>query len=1529
MCDETKTLKIIYKEKGKDSLIALLKNIKKDSSLSDIKKKIDEKLKQKNKLFAYQFYDNENPIDEDVEEEMTLLDLTLVEGSKIYILKKENTNDSTNINENTKNESNEKEKSNISLSNKENNDSSKKEEKAPQNIESLNNQIDKCEINLNQENDIQSIPKKLNGNSEPIGENKDSPEQIANKEEKNKKENDDVIKNKLTNPKEETLSKTDNPSLQEEINKKNEIENINGNIDKHESAKNASNPQVIENNIEGNTKQDTTINTIVKDVANERTNEFKENNLNNENEGQEDVEDQKEENFDTQNQDDSSNTQVSQIENKTAKKSTKKKTKKKNTIKQMKTLFFYMIIQNDCLNKIKIKCKTKNNASINEIQKQCISYEDFITTNLLFLSKTIKRSIIFYEVKIPVELNSILIILEYDNKKYENIKAFYLGDKTNLIVIELSPFYNYDLKKNNIIFEESQQEKKKDILIKCLINYFLGKDIIWKNKFLEQYIENIKSEEQDFKKIFLIAYLFNNNFLEHDFFIGFKLFKNLKMNKFGINNIIEEKINLFYTLVKDSQNKNVIYEDIWSLLILSLIKIQDREKVTNILSIIETLQKKNNIINILFYDIKKFIVIIPEIKKFFVILLKFKPTEFNSIKKYINNYEDYIDIIENNIKYLSNSIVIFPEKIYEQGKIQNSDKILHQIINIIKEKKDNIFLDTSMFRAEFNNYLKILNLDEKKILEEYLKAYRPNDYIIKEIRIENIRNIKSNEELLTLLKEYEVGFEILEQCIKSLNFDNLSEEQINDLKFIISKICENKQKKTRIYLILFEIIKKIDDFCKLWKIFYYYDFQDNKEIQVQNHIKKFWELYTNEQNKNIFILRNSFFHMLFFLKENNVNNTPLEFIKKINEIKNENLVILIYENICKYKDKLNDEEKKIIYNYLISLSNDKFDYLIDKSYIIEFICQIVENKQIEIDYFYKENEEIDTMFKIYGLISKISEYNKNEFKKNNYYENSNNNFNKFIQSIYENEINFEQLESLYNLIKNNIFYKKLLYFNYNEREKNELYKNIQNKYLFFKDYKDKLKECLKYLEDFPSAEDSKHKKKIKTKIRYSEETLKKFEKNLKEKNFSDDLDKLYERAKKYNKMIQLKTSTIFLGELENRVDKEEGKIRYFENKINDMRKILSIRTINEIDKTIYLNFLSLFQDEDELILEIKNLKTYFKCNDDTSIIEKYLSFNLKKNKIFQTSEAMIEIVHQFNLNKTDFLEKIIKLKENLSKLEEDISKKNSMEIDIEFLEENIIKINEFISNFESFEPNLKLKLFPMDIISFVVNKFNENKLLFFLFDLTINELRDITDSLTGSSLNINDINDYQIIKNLINTLKEKAGFKEEENHENKKEESNENKPLLKDIEFLEMIPTIIKQKLDEKTIEDFKEILKNCAKNQPKLLILFDNKKGFESNKEDIRNIISESIFEIYLDKEKSNSFEFKYDIRCLYKERTNKKSFKELIILQQLASLSQNKEKNDENKILNRFIDIIENIKDIISLIDKISSKGFPEEFY
>ena len=127
--------------------------------------------------------------------------------------------------------------------------------------------------------------------------------------------------------------------------------------------------------------------------------------------------------------------------------------------------------------------------------------------------------------------------------------------------------------------------------------------------------------------------------------------------------------------------------------------------------------------------------------------------------------------------------------------------------------------------------------------------------------------------------------------------------------------------------------------------------------------------------------------------------------------------------------------------------------------------------------------------------------------------------------------------------------------------------------------------------------------------------------------------------------------------------------------------------------------------------------------------------------------------------------------------------------------------------------------------------------------------------------------------------------------------------------------------------------MNKCSQNKQKLLLLFENKKGIEANKDDIKSIIKESTFEIYSDEDnnKNNIYsnESKYNCSCIYEERTKQKNLKELIIFQQLASLSQNEEKKEENEILNKFIDLIENIKEILSIIDKITYKGFPTNFY
>lgn len=332
---------------------------------------------------------------------------------------------------------------------------------------------------------------------------------------------------------------------------------------------------------------------------------------------------------------------------------------------------------------------------------------------------------------------------------------------------------------------------------------------------------------------------------------------------------------------------------------------------------------------------------------------------------------------------------------------------------------------------------------------------------------------------------------------------------------------------------------------------------------------------------------------------------------------------------------------------------------------------------------------------------------------------------------------------------------------------------IKDKYQEIVSKKNKLEECKRYLNEFQSSEGKKQKKIIDSKLRDSDKSIKKFDKSLQEKDFINSLDKLYERAQKFNKIIILKTASIFMNELENRVDKEDGKIKFLETKINDIRKILSIKTINEINNKLLLDFLSLFENENELLNEIRNLKNYFKVSDDTSLIEKYLSFHLKKYKINNTIIGFLDLIKIFNLEQTDFFNKLNELKNkiiDLEKIEKEAEPNEKFKE--ETLERNISKIEQLIKDFENSVKDLNLKIIPFDDISFIVNKFQENNLLEFLFELTINDLRDITNSLAGSSLDINDINDYQFIKSIINELKEKNGFREE-NDEEKEEENNE------------------------------------------------------------------------------------------------------------------------------------------------------------
>ena len=854
--------------------------------------------------------------------------------------------------------------------------------------------------------------------------------------------------------------------------------------------------------------------------------------------------------------------------------------------------------------------------------------------------------------------------------------------------------------------------------------------------------------------------------------------------------------------------------------------------------------------NDLFKKIKQFTKMIPKIKNYFINLLKLEPKELDFIVENVSNYKEYINIIEKDIKYLNSGvIIIFPKNLIKKD-FKDKKNILFQIINILRENKDNILLDTVLFRKKFPKYLDNLNSEQKLILKNFLELNNPNDQIVRDINFHLVKSSKDNKLIVNTLTKYRIeicngkdSYDFLMTSFSNIDFEKLTDEQIEKLFIIISNMKYlNENNLLKLYTLVLCKLKNLKDFERiLWKIF-----RDNncKNIMddglfLQTNFNIFWVLYNNkkdETNENIFI------KMFYFFKNNEAEKLSLEFLENISKIPNMDFSLKIINNILS-KENLNNKEFEIIIFFFISLPIENSESSLKNLLKASFNESKTIIKEIEINDFYRNSNKITASIRIFNIINKYQEFN--ELKQDDFYKKSIIGFNKFEKSVQDNnKITFSQLKILEKLInQNNAFFnEKLIYFDI--EKKNIIINNIKNKYLYFSKKKEKLEQCLKYLEEFSTSEDIKLKSLIISKIKYSDKSLQKFEENLKQQNFLKQIDQLFERVKKFNKMKTLKVTSIFLNELENKIEKEEEKIKYLENRINEAKKILSIVTIKEIDKNLLYEYLSLFQDKESLLNEINNLKFYFNINldENSSLIENYLFFNLKKSKIQKILNDLINVFKLFNVVRTKFSIKINELIKRIQDLENDDIKAED-NLNLEKVIQNISSIDLIINEFENIEPSLNLKIIPMDIALYTIGVFQENALLTFLFKLTLDDLRDITNSIAGSSFDINDINNYQIIKSIINKLKENCGFKENDDYFYDDVDDEEDyimmlKPILTDIKFLKLIPQLISEKFNGKEIEEIKSILKFSAKNQPKLSVLFDNKKGFESSKQDIKSIV-------------------------------------------------------------------------------------------
>jgi hypothetical protein len=146
----------------------------------------------------------------------------------------------------------------------------------------------------------------------------------------------------------------------------------------------------------------------------------------------------------------------------------------------------------------------------------------------------------------------------------------------------------------------------------------------------------------------------------------------------------------------------------------------------------------------------------------------------------------------------------------------------------------------------------------------------------------------------------------------------------------------------------------------LWEIFDYSKFNKDEEKFINIHIKKFWDLFNFDKNNRD---NYTYFGKMFLFLKNSKNNQN-NFLQKITEIENLQLVIEIINEIIINENKDFDEnsdfnvssdfdENKIILNYFMNLSNKQIKSIKFKDSIFNFLLNKINDKNIEIDDFFK------------------------------------------------------------------------------------------------------------------------------------------------------------------------------------------------------------------------------------------------------------------------------------------------------------------------------------------------------------------------------------------------------------------------------------------------------------------------------------------------------------------------------------------------------------------------------------------------
>ena len=887
-------------------------------------------------------------------------------------------------------------------------------------------------------------------------------------------------------------------------------------------------------------------------------------------------------------------------------------------------------------------------------------------------------------------------------------------------------------------------------------------------------------------------------------------------------------------------------------------------------------------------------------------------------------------------------------KFEDYGKIE---EIFPKIINILKNCPK-FYLKSESILNKYPNLIEKLSKQEKKELFQLIKNEK--DPIKKALMNKIFEEATDNDEIISLIDIFILWekpdiYDILEKEINKLNFQSMSKEcsekfskLFKNFGFFRSKgkFDENNYDKN-IFFIILSKLQNIHEFPDIfWNLFepnMLYNFTNDENNLFYSTYQELFQKNSIEDNRNnLFKLTNGILQWLIS-----------------NKIK-----LCDFFNDLEQKLKSDKEEENLITQKFITNTYIEFLVNYNKNQLIsDYIINYLKTK---IEKLNKEN--LEKILNLENESQKILQFFiPYKLTRQNFFENENENIKlfKLIKSIPQNKyiINSIYYQNSLEIIKNiglklqtfTCSYQELLQITkwsdeelksrieileLNSELKNFLKTKIKEKINFYGDIIEKLSLSSEYFKKIEATDNED--KKYKQKINYlkstfadnknlEDKTLDKVDDYLKKDDFSVHLNKLSKRAKNFQIFQKFECGKMFIKSVNFKLEKEETKYQEISLNINKMKDIFYQDTILQMNDDKIMDFLNLFSSEKSFLEELNSLKNFFQIENEET--DEFLRLNFKRELIKKIVLSYIQTIQKLNISPVIFKD-IQNIKLRLLELE-----KSKKTFDEEEMKNNFSILNQIISDFESMGDLIKLKIEPIDKISSILYNLWDNNIFDFLFNITNNDIRDLTNSLTGTLVDSNDIDNYLKVKQLIVFLKKEANYHPKNFEEEIDELINENNTeinyeIKKDIEFFGSLLIEIDSFLNEMKISDINQLIKETSKKKLHVNELLKNRKGYEKNREEINLIMNESKIEIYyIENQDNKSEEEKIGYNCKIIFSNSKIKYLDYIIeLQQIASLSQNK--NQDNHIFISFIEIVDKIKDLINYCSILTAKGFPDIF-